>query len=376
MVIENLSKLFKGPRGGGVLAVNGINLSVEDKELLVLVGPSGCGKSTTLRLIAGLDEITSGTISIDGRVVNGVPPKDRDIAMVFQHYALYPHMTVYENLAFGLKLRKYGRPETDRRVRDAADLLSLKDCLDSRPGELSGGQRQRVAVGRALVRRPKVFLFDEPFSNLDAGMRVRLRRELSQLHARLAATMIYVTHDQGEAMTLGDRIAVMKEGAMQQVAQPLELYRRPANLFVAGFIGSPPMNIFHGAPAQRNGGLFFQAAAAPEGGAAGFAVRVENEMAGRLRDYGSRKIVLGLRPEHIAVNLRPPEDLGAQTVEAEVVLVEPMGAETHLYSRTGAHDFAARAPAGCPAEARQKVSFIFDMAQARLFDPETEKAIV
>ena len=236
VVVENLKKIFKGPTGGEIPAVNGINLSVEDKELLVLVGPSGCGKSTTLRLIAGLDEITSGTISIDGQVVNRVPPKDRNIAMVFQNYALYPHLTVYENLAFGLNLRKFARDEIDRRVRDAAEILALTDCLNRRPAELSGGQRQRVAVGRATVRQPRVFLFDEPFSNLDAGMRVRLRRELAQLHTRLGATMIYVTHDQGEAMTLGDRIGVMKEGVMQQVADPLALYHRPASMFVAGFI--------------------------------------------------------------------------------------------------------------------------------------------
>src|SRR5258708_7466765 len=246
VIIENLVKVYPEKNGPGVPAVNSINLAIEDREFMVLVGPSGCGKSTTLRMIAGLEEITAGTISIDGRVVNQVLPKDRDIAMVFQNYALYPHMSVYDNLAFGLKLRKFPKAEIDTRVHEASAMLGLDDYLQRKPKALSGGQRQRVAVGRAIVRKPKVFLFDEPLSNLDAKMRVSTRTEISKLHARLGATMIYVTHDQVEAMTMGDRICVMKDGNIMQVDEPLTLYNRPANLFVASFIGSPPMNQFKG----------------------------------------------------------------------------------------------------------------------------------
>ena len=246
VVIENLVKTYPEKSGPGVRAVNGINLTVEDREFMVLVGPSGCGKSTTLRLIAGLEEITGGTIRIGDRVVNDVLPKDRDIAMVFQNYALYPHLSVYENLAFGLKLRNFPKAEIQGRVREAAALLGLEPYLDRKPKALSGGQRQRVAVGRAIVRKPQVFLFDEPLSNLDAKMRVSMRLELSRLRARLAATMIYVTHDQVEAMTMGDRICVMKDGDIIQVARPLDLYNQPETIFVAGFIGSPPMNLIRG----------------------------------------------------------------------------------------------------------------------------------
>src|SRR5258705_11691218 len=244
VILKNLGKTYAEKTGPGVRVVHGINLEVRDREFMVLVGPSGCGKSTTLRMIAGLEEISEGTISIDGKVVNDVPPKDRDIAMVFQNYALYPHMTVYENMAFGLKLRKLPRSMIEERVKEAADILGLAPYLDRLPRTLSGGQRQRVAVGRAIVRKPKAFLFDEPLSNLDAQMRVQMRTEISKLRRRLAATMISVTHDQVEAMTMGDRIVVMKDGVVQQVGDPLTLYHRPANLFVAGFIGSPPMNFF------------------------------------------------------------------------------------------------------------------------------------
>src|SRR5436309_7043550 len=257
VVLENLSKRFTGPGGETIRALDKASLAIEERELLVLVGPSGCGKTTTLRLIAGLEEPTSGTVAIDGQVVNPVPPQDRDIAMVFQNYALYPHMSVYENMAFGLKLRKCPRAETDRRVKAAAELLGLTACLERKPQALSGGQRQRVALGRAIVRQPKVFLFDEPLSNLDPQMRAQMRAEISRLHRRLASTMIYVTHDPVEAMTLGERIAVMREGAIQQVAAPMELYRRPANLFVAGFIGWPPMNLFLGTVLEKGRALFF-----------------------------------------------------------------------------------------------------------------------
>ncbi|MCB1070377.1 MAG: sn-glycerol-3-phosphate ABC transporter ATP-binding protein UgpC, partial [Kiritimatiellae bacterium] len=251
VILENVRKIYPG----GFTAVHSANLEIKDKEFVVLVGPSGCGKSTTLRMIAGLEEISDGTIHIDGRKVNDVPPKDRDIAMVFQNYALYPHMSVRKNMAFGLKLRRFPRTEIDQRVEEAADILGIRELLERKPKALSGGQRQRVAVGRAIVRKPKAFLFDEPLSNLDAKMRVQMRMEISKLHTRLASTMIYVTHDQVEAMTMGDRIVVMKDGHIQQVAEPLELYNHPANQFVAGFIGSPPMNFFTGTIEPAEGGL-------------------------------------------------------------------------------------------------------------------------
>jgi multiple sugar transport system ATP-binding protein len=369
VVLENLTKSFKGPRHETVDAVNNLNLTVADKELLVLVGPSGCGKTTTLRLIAGLEEVSRGTISIDGVMVNDVAPKERDIAMVFQHHALYPHMTARENLAFGLKLRKHSRAEIAQRVGEAAEMLGLADCLDRRPEALSGGQRQRVALGRALVRKPKVFLFDEPLSNLDAQMRVQMRREIAQLHSRLAATMIYVTHDQVEALTLGDRIAVMRGGTLQQVAGPMELYRRPANLFVAGFIGSPPMNFFHGTLAMEGAGLFFR-----EEAATGFKLRVVEEISSRLTDFKGKNVVLGIRPEHIAEKTGAGDAAG-QEVEALAGVVEPMGPETFLYAANGSHSFAARLRADFRVAAQQKVSLVFDMRHAHFFDPTTENAI-
>jgi multiple sugar transport system ATP-binding protein len=370
VVLENLTKSFKGPRQETVDAVSNLNLAVADQELLVLVGPSGCGKTTTLRLIAGLEEVSRGTISIDGQVVNHVAPKERDIAMVFQHHALFPHMTARENLAFGLKLRKHSRAEIAQRVGEAAEMLGLADCLDRRPEALSGGQRQRVALGRALVRKPKVFLFDEPLSNLDAQMRVQMRREIAQLHSRLAATMIYVTHDQVEALTLGNRIAVMRGGTLQQVAGPMDLYQRPANLFVAGFIGSPPMNFFHGTLASSGGGLFFQ-----EEATSGFKLQVDGETAARLANWAGKKVVLGIRPEHIGEKTGAGNATDGQVVEAVVGVIEPMGPETFLYAANGSHSFAARLRADFRVAAQQKVSLMFDMRHAHFFDPATEKAI-
>jgi multiple sugar transport system ATP-binding protein len=370
VVVENLTKSFKGPRQESVNAVSNLNLTVADKELLVLVGPSGCGKTTTLRLIAGLEEVSQGTISIDGQVVNGIAPKDRDIAMVFQHHALFPHMTARENLAFGLKLRKHPRAEITQRVGEAAEMLGLADCLDRRPEALSGGQRQRVALGRALVRKPKVFLFDEPLSNLDAQMRVQMRREIAQLHSRLAATMIFVTHDQVEALTLGDRIAVMRGGTLQQVAGPMELYRQPANLFVAGFIGSPPMNFFRGTLVPDGGTLFFQ-----EEGTSGFKLQVDGEMRARLANSAGKKVVLGIRPEHIAEKGAGNDATTGQMVEAVAGVVEPMGPETFLYAANGSHSFAARLRADFRVAAQEKVSLVFDMRHAHFFDSTTEQAI-
>lgn len=368
VVIENLTKIFKGPGGESIRAVDRACLTIEDKELLVLVGPSGCGKTTTLRLIAGLEEITDGTISIDGEVINQVAPKERDIAMVFQNHALYPHMTVFENMAFGLKLRKYAKAEIAQRVREAAEILGLNDCLTRKPEALSGGQRQRVAVGRAIVRKPKVFLFDEPFSNLDAQMRVQMRREICRLHQRLGATMIYVTHDQVEAMTMGDRIAVMKDGVIQQAAAPVKLYDQPENMFVAGFIGSPPMNFFRGTLAQNGSGMIFRAE-----GDGGFSVRLDAET--RLAKHADKKIVLGLRPESIVDQSRSPDAAQSWTVEAAVEAVEPMGAETHLHAVSGGHSFIVRLPAGWRAEAGRKIPLVLDMKKAHFFDEATGKGL-
>ena len=320
--LENVNKFFDG----GVKAVSDLTLEIRDREFMVLVGPSGCGKSTTLRMIAGLEEISSGTIRIGDRVVNNVPPKDRDIAMVFQNYALYPHMTAYENMAFGLKLRKLPKDEIDRRVREAAAILDIEPYLDRRPKALSGGQRQRVALGRAIVRKPAVFLFDEPLSNLDAKMRVQMRTEIAKLHRRLNTTMIYVTHDQIEAMTMGDRICVMEGGREQQTDRPLELYDNPANAFVAGFIGTPPTNFFRGKVAQDDGTLVF----------AHHAIQLPLEGATRtaMLPYLGREVLFGVRPENLGSEAAE-HDLEAAHLTARVELLEPMGATTYVYMNIG-----------------------------------------
>ncbi len=374
VVISNLEKSYAETKGPGVKVVHGINLEIRDREFMVLVGPSGCGKSTTLRMIAGLEEITGGTIAIDGVVVNNVLPKDRDIAMVFQNYALYPHMSVYENMAFGLKLRKFPKAEIDARVREASAMLGLDPYLDRKPKALSGGQRQRVAVGRAIVRKPKVFLFDEPLSNLDAKMRVSTRTEISKLHARLGATMIYVTHDQVEAMTMGDRICVMKDGRIMQVDAPLDLYNRPENLFVAGFIGSPPMNFFKGR-LQRSAttGLLEFVEANP----AATPVRVTLDAALSAKGAGhiDRDIVFGIRPEDVqdTQGLERPDP--AHTIEVKVEVSEPMGAETFLYLGTGATSFIARVRPTDRFEVGQTVKVTFKIGAAHLFDAATEQVL-
>ncbi len=372
VVIENLVKLYPEKSGAGVRAVNGISLSVADGEFMVLVGPSGCGKSTTLRMIAGLEEISGGTIAIDGRVVNDVLPKDRDIAMVFQNYALYPHMSVYDNMAFGLKLRKFPAAEIDARVREAAAMLGLEPYLDRKPKALSGGQRQRVAVGRAIVRKPKVFLFDEPLSNLDAKMRVSTRAEISKIHARLGATMIYVTHDQVEAMTMGDRICVMKDGNIMQVAEPLTLYNQPANLFVAGFIGSPPMNLFHGSLRRTAGGTEF---VEKNSNGAPLILTLPDTLARAGANHLDRPVVLGFRPEHV----HDATDLGssdaARIVSARVEVAEPMGAETFLHLTTGATAFIARVKPTGHYSPDQSVRIAFDLEHGHLFDATTEKVL-
>ncbi len=364
VVLEHVYKIYPG----GVTAVHDANLVIEDQEFVVLVGPSGCGKSTTLRMVAGLEEISKGDIIIDGKRVNDVPPKNRDIAMVFQNYALYPHMTVYKNMAFGLKLRRYPKEEIDARVREAADILGIQQLLERKPKELSGGQRQRVAVGRAIVRKPKAFLFDEPLSNLDAKMRVQMRTEISKLHTRLSSTMIYVTHDQVEAMTMGDRIVVMKDGLIQQVAPPLELYDRPANQFVAGFIGSPPMNFFNGKIEQKAGGVWFN-----EGG---FAVRLEENQAAALVSRVGQDIVFGIRPEDVADALFQSQPNPDHVAKAKVEVVEPMGAETYLYLGTGRNSFIARVTGGEIAEVNQELKLVFTMRKAHFFDKASGTTLV
>ena len=372
VLLENLSKIYPEKSGPGVTAVKSISLQIEDREFMVLVGPSGCGKSTTLRMIAGLEEISEGTVRIGTQVVNEVLPKDRDIAMVFQNYALYPHMTVYENMAFGLKLRKFPKADIEARVREAAAMLGLDSLLERKPKALSGGQRQRVALGRAIVRKPKVFLFDEPLSNLDAKMRVSTRTEISKLHARLGATMIYVTHDQVEAMTMGDRICVMKDGNIMQVAPPLELYNHPENMFVAGFIGSPPMNFFRGTVRRAGGHLTFV-----EDNTKGppLTIALDAKLAGKSSEYLDKPIIFGIRPEaiHDLLTVAAPDP--GRTADVKVEVSEPMGSETLLYLDTGATSFVARVNPTDRFEAGQRVQVVLDLTHAHLFDPQSEKAL-
>ena len=350
-----------------VVAVEDVDLQVEDGELVVLVGPSGCGKTTILRMIAGLEEVTRGEIFIGGVLANDLLPKDRDIAMVFQNYALYPHMTVYQNMAFGLKLRKYRKEDIDIRVREAADILGIGDLLGRKPKALSGGQRQRVAVGRAIVRKPKVFLFDEPLSNLDAGLRVQMRTEISKLHMHLDATMIYVTHDQVEAMTMGDRIVAMREGRIQQIGSPINLYRHPVNRFVASFIGSPSMNFLEGR-LIRNEGVAFSSGA--------ICFPIPERCAGCLQAYIGRDLILGIRPEHIveASASYGPRERGE--VRASVEVVEPMGNETYLYLRAEDTRFVARIYTDWIPAVGETVHLAFDLAEMHFFDKETEVALI
>lgn len=361
--LENVSKIYPG----NVKAVDNVNLHIKDKEFLVLVGPSGCGKSTTLRMIAGLEEISDGKISIGDRLVNDVPPKDRDIAMVFQNYALYPHMTVRENLEFGLKLRKFPKEERKRRVEDAAHILDISHLLDRKPKALSGGQRQRVAVGRAIVRHPKVFLFDEPLSNLDAKLRVQMRTEISKLHSRLQATMIYVTHDQVEAMTMGDRIVVMKDGLVHQIDDPISLYDHPRNKFVAGFIGSPPMNFMKGTLEQENGLVFNEGT---------IRLRVPSRYNEALKDYAGRQVTFGIRPEDIYDPTYGTDLPNKQEVTSKVEVIEPMGSEIYLYMTTGKTPFIARVEPHVRAELDEQKKLIFNMDKAHFFDIETEDNIL
>ncbi|MCX8056514.1 MAG: sn-glycerol-3-phosphate ABC transporter ATP-binding protein UgpC [Ignavibacteria bacterium] len=356
----NVSKIYEN----NVVAVNDVTFTVEDKEFVVLVGPSGCGKTTTLRMIAGLEEISKGELYIDNVLVNNVPAKDRDIAMVFQNYALYPHMTVYENMAFGLKIRKLPKDEIKRRVEEAAKILGIENLLDRKPKQLSGGQRQRVAVGRAIVRKPKVFLFDEPLSNLDAKLRVQMRTEISKLHQRLEATMIYVTHDQTEAMTMGDRIVVMKDGIVQQIDTPLNLYNKPINKFVAGFIGSPAMNFIEGTLIQENGLKFVSSKG-------GLKFQLDTNL-DELSKYINKKVIAGIRPEEFQPN---DSQSSNQKIEIEVEVVEPMGNETFVYFNVDNIQFVARIPSSVVIRPNQKFNFTFDVSKVHFFDGETEKRI-
>jgi multiple sugar transport system ATP-binding protein len=367
VTFSGVRKIFPG----GVVAVDDFNLEVHDREFLILVGPSGCGKSTSLRMVAGLEEITEGEIRISGKVVNDIPPKDRDIAMVFQNYALYPHMTVYKNMAFGLKLRKYAKAEIDQRVREAAGILGIEDLLDRKPKALSGGQRQRVAVGRAIVRKPKVFLFDEPLSNLDAKLRVQMRTEISKLHNRLQTTMIYVTHDQLEAMTMGDRIVVMKDGHIMQVDDPITLYDRPRNLFVAGFIGTPPMNFLHGSLVSKGGSLYFE----QQGGHCSVQLD-ETRLGEKVRPFVDRKVVFGIRPEDIHATRETWDGGRERTVTARVEVIEPVGSESIWYLSCGPSTFVAKVNSHVKAEVNREKELGFNVSKAHLFDPESEEAIV
>ncbi|CAN5566799.1 sn-glycerol-3-phosphate ABC transporter ATP-binding protein UgpC [soil metagenome] len=357
--LDNVRKKYDN----GHVAVHGASLSIDDGEFVVLVGPSGCGKSTTLRMIAGLEAITSGQLSIGGRVVNDVAPKDRDIAMVFQNYALYPHMTVFDNMAFGLQLRKYPKAEISERVEEAAATLGLTEVLDQRPKHLSGGQRQRVALGRAIVRKPQVFLFDEPLSNLDAKLRVQTRTEISRLHKRLAATMVYVTHDQVEAMTMGDRIVVMRDGHIMQIAPPLTLYNQPANRFVAGFIGSPSMNFLTGHVSRENDRWLFSAADLVTD--IGYGSSNDDLQEGR-------DVVLGIRPEHLTV----ADDDDPDAFELSVDVIEPMGNEIILYARSVSGELivARIMPQELPS-AGEIVRLSITSGTVHLFDALSEEAI-
>ena len=349
----------------GFKAVHGIDLDIKDGEFMVFVGPSGCAKSTTLRMIAGLEDITGGEVYIGDRLVNDVPPKDRGISMVFQNYALYPHMTVYENMSFGLKLKKTPKDEIDRRVREAAEKLEITELLDRKPKEMSGGQRQRVALGRAIVRNPDVFLFDEPLSNLDAKLRVSMRLRITQLHKELKTTMIYVTHDQVEAMTMGDRITVMRSGRIMQVDTPLNLYHYPANKFVAGFIGSPTMNLVDGELKEENGKIYFSLD--------GTLIEILGEKANKLKSHIGKKVTFGMRPESITV----AEKEDSISKKGKVSVVEQMGNEEYIYFSLNDQQFTCRLNSNFTQikSSKTKKIFRFDTTKAHIFDIETEENI-
>ena len=360
VVIQSLNKKFDE-----VHAVKDVNLNIRDKEFVVLVGPSGCGKTTTLRMVAGLESISSGRILIDDKVVNDLAPMDRDIAMVFQNYALYPHMSVYDNMAFGLKMRKFDRADIARRVQDAAEILGIQQLMQRKPRQLSGGQRQRVALGRAIVRHPRVFLFDEPLSNLDAKLRVQMRVELKKLHDRLGTTAIYVTHDQVEAMTLGDRVVVMKDGVVQQVGEPLELYNAPANLFVASFLGSPAMNFATVRVEAENGGLW--------AAGKGIRIKVPPALADRLTRHAGAEVTMGIRPEDLHVSgAADPMELGFDVV---VEVVEKLGSEILLDVAVGEQSMVAAVEPTIRAAVRDRLRLALNPERLHFFDLQSEIAL-
>ena len=362
LTLDHVTKRF-----GEVTAVNDVNIAVKDKEFLVLVGPSGCGKSTCLRLIAGLEELSDGNIYIGDRLVNDVAPKDRDIAMVFQSYALYPHMSVYDNLAFGLKLRKTPRKEIEQRVNQAAEILGIRELLQRKPKQLSGGQRQRVALGRAIVREPQVFLMDEPLSNLDAKLRVQTRAELIKLHQRLQTTAVYVTHDQVEAMTMGTRIAVMRDGVLQQLDTPQTVYDHPANMFVAGFIGSPAMNFFPSEIRQDDGRTAVDAGA--------FSMNVPAELAPKLKGFSKSSVILGIRPEDMYDRDWAPNLPDLSPARVKIDVVEHMGNEIFAYLIAGNHNPVARLDSRTQCNAGDTIDILLDASRMHLFDPSTQEAI-
>ena len=364
--LKQIGKIYQG----GVVGARDINLEIEDKEFIILVGPSGCGKTTTLRMIAGLEEISEGELYIDDKLVNDVAPKDRDIAMVFQNYALYPHMTVFDNMAFGLKLRKVPKAVIKERVEAAAKILDIGHLLDRKPKALSGGQRQRVALGRAIVREPKVFLMDEPLSNLDAKLRVQMRAEIGKLHKRLGTTVIYVTHDQTEAMTMGTRIVVMKDGYMQQCDTPAALYDEPVNMFVAGFIGSPQMNFIDVKVEKKDDGVHLVNS--------NFDIKLPEGKGNReeLNDYIGKEVVMGIRPESIYEDEAHIASMADCVVNVEVDLTEMMGAETYLYLKVGETPMIARVNRRTTAQAGETIKTVFDTNKIHLFDKETELAII
>ncbi len=365
VILRNISKSYDGK----TFAVKNVNIDVEDREFVVLVGPSGCGKSTTLRMIAGLEEISEGELLIDGKKVNDIQPKDRDIAMVFQNYALYPHMTVYENMAFGLKMRKFAKSIIEERVNEAARILELEPYLNRKPKALSGGQRQRVALGRAIVRKPKVFLFDEPLSNLDAKMRVQTRTEISKLHKKLNSTMIYVTHDQTEAMTMGDRIVVMKDGIVNQIDTPLNLYKNPKNKFVAGFIGSPSMNFIDGSITSENDKIFFISNAGK------LKLYIDGKRGDNLKTYINKNISAGIRPEAIREARNEEDRLDANKITVKIDVVEPLGNEIFLYFQLEGNQFIARTPSGEIPEYGSSITFLLDASHLHFFDNENGTTI-
>ncbi|MDZ4122509.1 MAG: sn-glycerol-3-phosphate ABC transporter ATP-binding protein UgpC [Candidatus Cloacimonadaceae bacterium] len=364
VIVKNLTKFYDN----GFHALKSVCFEAEDKEFMVLVGPSGCGKTTALRMIAGLEDISSGDIYIGDTLVNKVPPKDRDIAMVFQNYALYPHMTVYDNMAFALKLRKESKSEIRQKVDRAAKLLGIESMLDRRPGQLSGGQRQRVALGRAIVRNPKVFLFDEPLSNLDAKLRVQMRAEIVKLHHQLENTMIYVTHDQVEAMTMADRIVVMKDGLIHQINTPLHIYNHPANMFVAGFIGSPAINLIKGRITESASSLFFDSG--------DFQIMLLPEQKEKLAAYKNNDIVFGIRPEDLYDSRYDSMADNPQKFHAVCDLVEPLGSEYHVFLKTSKHELTAKFDPKQLPKVNDNMQITIDMNKAHFFDIETEVCLV